>query len=606
MSDQSEKPSGGASVWNRAAVGVGLALIVVTFIAFWPVVGNGFIENWDDDQNFLENYGFRGLGLDQLGWAWNSTVLGVYQPMAWLLGSIEYAIWGLNPAGFHFSSVVLHAANVVVLYALTLSLLSRCLPETAPGDRWSRPLGAGLAVALFAAHPLRVEVVAWASCQPYLPCALFCMLSVMAYLHAHSPGEPPHEGWLNVSVALFIAALLCKAVAVSLPVVLLILDVYPLRRLGGGPGRWFGREARAVWWEKARFAVTSVLFMAVAVGARERAGYSVTLPRVGLMSRLLQPCYAIGFYLIKTILPLDLTAIYPIPGRDRALDTLTLTRPLFIVSTLAAIGVTVALILVRRRWPGLLAAWACYLVILAPNVGLVNAGLQVTADRYSYVSLMALFVALAAGFSLACERWRTRRAAAASLTAAGLLAMLMLMTFTWRQCRIWHDSRTLWTHALDHGGQACVEIQLNLGASLIKQGDLAEAASHFAEAARLNPASREAHNNLGAVLIEQKRFEEAVVEVSEALRIDPRHPGSHNNMGAALAGLGRHDEAIVHYAEAVRLQPDYFAGHVNLATALARQGKLAEATSHYTEALRLRPDSELVRQALAAVEAKQK
>src|SRR4029079_9184017 len=138
---------------------------------------------------------------------------------------------------------LLHAANAVVLYALTMTVLGRCWADSCPGGPWARAIGAGLATALFAVHPLRVEAVAWVSCQPYLPCALFSMLAVLAYLRAHGEGASPRWGWLTASFVLFAAALLCHAVPVTLPAVLLILDVYPLRRLGSGPGRWFGAAA---------------------------------------------------------------------------------------------------------------------------------------------------------------------------------------------------------------------------------------------------------------------------------------------------------------------------------------------------------------------------
>ncbi len=229
-----------------------VVLVLLVVAAFSPCLRNDFVA-WDDDKNFLNNPGYRGLGWVQLRWDWTSFQLGVYQPLAWMILGAESLLWGLRPWGYHLTSLILHALNTVVLLVLTLSLLSRCRPRRERAEPGSSLLDAGLAVALFAVHPLRTEVVAWASCQPYLPCALFSMLTVLAYLRALPEGAPPRRGSLVAAFCLFAAALLSKAVAVSLPAVLLILDVYPLRRLGGGPGRWFGPSVRGVWREKLPF-----------------------------------------------------------------------------------------------------------------------------------------------------------------------------------------------------------------------------------------------------------------------------------------------------------------------------------------------------------------
>ena len=227
------------AVWGLHAAVTALLLVLLVVIAFFPCLQNDFV-NWDDDQNFLENPFYRGLGWAQLRWDWTSFWLGVYQPLAWMILGAEYVLFGLKPWGYHLTSLILHALNTVVLFLLTVSLLTRCRSRPGPEDPGRMALAAGLASALFAVHPLRTEVVAWASCQPYLPCALFSMLAVLAYLRAFPDGQTPRWRWLLATFALFVAALLSKAVAVTLPAVLLILDVYPLRRLGGGPGRRVG------------------------------------------------------------------------------------------------------------------------------------------------------------------------------------------------------------------------------------------------------------------------------------------------------------------------------------------------------------------------------
>ena len=423
------------------------------------------LRDWDDEENFLENPSYRGLGWSQIRWAWTTFLIGVYQPLAWMILEVQYVLFGLRPWGYHFTSLLLYALNTVVLFVLTVTLLVRCRPELPREGPWAVALGAGLAVALFAVHPLRTEVVVWASCQPYLPCALFSMLAVLAYLRASREGpSQSRQGWLVAAFGLFAAALLSKAVAVSLPVVLLILDVYPLRRLGGGPGRWFGPTVRRVWWEKLPFVALSLIFMVLAIVARAHDRHLVPLEDRGLSARIAQACYGIWFYVIKTVLPSGITAFYPLPPRVEWYD------PPFLLSILGTLGVSAGLFLLRRRWPGLLAAWLSYVVILAPNLGLVRTGKQIAADRYSYMAMLGGVVLVAAGLCRFGQAMRRVHPVAAVSVAAGLGLILGLVILTRAQCRTWRTSETLWTHALEHGAGHSDLVHNNLGAALVKQG----------------------------------------------------------------------------------------------------------------------------------------
>ena len=230
---------------------VAVPLAVLVIAAFIPVLDNGFV-NWDDDINFLDNVHFRGLGLAQMKWACTTFWLGAYQPLAWLLFEAQYVFWKLDPHGYHLTSVILHAVNAVVLYVLTMTLLRRCLPDLCKKGPWTCCLAAGVATGLFAVHPLRVEAVAWVSCQPYLPCALFSMLAVLAYLRGFEMSPYPRWGWLVATFVLFVAALLFHAVAVSMPLVLLILDVYRSGDWMTAPHNGSGRSRGKRFWRRFR------------------------------------------------------------------------------------------------------------------------------------------------------------------------------------------------------------------------------------------------------------------------------------------------------------------------------------------------------------------
>ena len=409
-------PSGDSSAaWDRRTWLIVIPLALIVVYAFIPILGNGFVL-WDDDQSFLANPYFRGLGAAQVKWAWTTFWVGVYQPLAWMLFEAQYVFCELDPRGYHLTSLFFQVANAVVLYILTVALLVRCRTDSCLESPWMRSLSAGLATALFAVHPLRVEAVAWVSCQPYLPCIFFSMLAVLAYLLAFPTDSSPRWGWVAGSFLLFVAALLFKALPVTLPVILLILDVYPLRRFGNGAGRWFGASARRAVLEKVPFVMTSLFFTRLAIAARLRSEFPLQhdVASVGIA----RACYAIWFYILKTALPLNLIALYPSPLE---LNWLALPYSLCIVATLA---ISVGLFLLPRRWPGLLAAWLSYLVILAPNSGIIRISDQIAADRYSYMSMLGLVVLAAAGF---CRLWRMssrrRPDAASGIIAIGLGAL---------------------------------------------------------------------------------------------------------------------------------------------------------------------------------------
>jgi Flp pilus assembly protein TadD len=549
-------------------------------VAYTPALENDFV-NWDDDKNFLENPYFRGFGLAQWKWAWSAFWFGVYQPLAWLLFEGEYAYWKLDPRGYHQVSLDLHAVNSVVLFVLTVMLLRRSSPDRCLERPWPCVLAAGLATALFMAHPLRVEPVVWASGQPYLPCALFSMLAVLTYLHGLREDRSPQWGWVLVSFVLFVAAVLSHAVAVTLPVVLLILDVYPLRRFGDGRGWWHGTSRRTVLLEKLPFAMVSALFIVVAVAARRQS--LVVVEQSGPTASLARACYAVWFYLFKTIVPLNLNVVYPAP------EKIDWIEPRFLVAIMGTVGISVGLYLARLRWPGLLVGWLCYLVILAPNSGIVRINDQIAGDRYSYLSMMGLAVVFAGVICWAWEKMDRVRAARVGLMAVGAGLVLVLIFMTREQCRTWRTSETLWAHALSHGAANSAVAHNNLGVELARQGKHEAAVAQYVDAMRLDPGYPNPRNGLGAILFERGNFELAAVQYTEALRLRPGYAAAHNNMAVLLTRQGKFDLAESHLIQALRTNPGYVSAYNNLGVALASQGKFASALAQFGEALRLNP-----------------
>ena len=587
---------GDASTPRKVAVAAVLGLLTV--FAFAPALANGFAASWDDGPNFLENPYYRGLGWAELGWAWRATLLGVYQPLAWHLLSAEFVLWGLDPWGYHLVSVLGHAANACLFFVLASELLARAHPDLTAGDR---TFGAALAAATFAVHPLRVEVVAWVSCQPYLPCAGFCLLSLLAYLHAHDGGRPVRRlGCLAAAWILCLAALLCKAAAVGLPLVLLVLDVYPLRRLGGGRGLFAGASARSVWLEKLPFFALGTTFAVVSFGVRQSLGSFGQPWRLG--SAVAQSCYAITFYPAKTIVPTGLMPFHPTPSR------IGLDDPRFLLPIAGVAGLSCVLWMLRQGRPGLLAAWVSYLLLLAPSSGLIRTGPMFVADRYSYPPSMAGFVLASGGFaSLSSWGRRLRVHLGVWMVALGLVASLV--TLTWRQCQVWRDSHAPWEHAAAccaaalQANPISPEAHHNLGVTRYRCGRLDEAIDAFRSAVRYDPRFAQAWGSLGQALADSGRSDSAIEALAEAVRLDPDSAELRGALAVVLVQRGRLEEALPSYRAAIRREPGNADWHIGLGVVLYRLGRLDEAASALSEAVRIDPHSPLTKDYLRRIRA---
>ena len=231
---------------------VPVLIAVLTGAAFFPALENGFVD-WDDEKTLLDNPNYRGLGWDQLRWMFTTFYMGHYQPLSWMTFGLDYLLWGIDPFGYHLTNLLLHTANAVLFYFLTLRLLS--LPARAVPGEFALQVAAGFAALVFALHPLRVESVAWVTERRDVLSAFFLLWTILCYLRATAgaEGDSARWRWLSAAVIVYGLSLLSKAGGITLPVVLLVLDVYPLRRLGVEAGKWFGPAARQVWWEKVPF-----------------------------------------------------------------------------------------------------------------------------------------------------------------------------------------------------------------------------------------------------------------------------------------------------------------------------------------------------------------
>jgi len=496
----------------RGDRGIVAAVVGVTALAFLSGVTGDFVS-WDDDINFTDNPNFRGLGWSQIRWAFTTFHLGAYQPLAWLALELQFVVGGLSPVVYHLVSWLLHALNAALVYRLLVALLARAGGDASDASDLRRTSWCAAAGALlWALHPLRAEAVAWASCQPYLLATMFALLATLAYLRVADGGRT--RQWWLATLGLYLAAVLAKAEAIPLPLVWLVLDVYPLQRMGGAAG-WFGsRRVRRVWAEKLPFLAVALGAAIAAVAARAYGHQLASLEMTGVGPRVANAAAAVWLYLGKTLAPWTLSPFYPRPPELAR----GLAAPLYAVAASAAIAVTLLLVRFARRVPALCAAWIAYLVFLLPHAGLVRIGNQLGADRYTYLSSICFAAAIAGGLGwLARAATPARRRALIGSVAAAALVLAVLAA---RQTDVWDDSESLWSFTYERSGAA---------------------SGHVA-------------NNWGAVLIGQRRYVDAVEVLSRAVKLSPRNSKAFHNLAIALSMTGADAAAATALAEAARLR----------------------------------------------------
>lgn len=550
-----------------------LAAIAAIFL---PALSNGFV-NWDDPRNFLENYKYRGLGPEQLRWMFTTFHLGPYQPLSWVTLGLDYLIWGMDPFGYHLGNVLLHSVNSALFYLLCRRLLAAAIYPLSAGKEVV--VSAGVSAFFFAAHPLRVESVAWITERRDVLSGLFYLLTLLWYVRARDVKVEITAFWRRhvLPSAAFLLSLLAKGMSVTLPLVLVLLDIYPLKRLPMNPGRWFSREYRVIWLEKIPFAVLAAVFGLLGYIGQAVDGAVIPLRQYDFSAHAAEALFGAGFYIWKTVIPVRLSPLYRVPGE------VGLANHFVLLSGAGLIAVTIIAALWRRRFPGGITIWVYYLSTLSPILLLI----RTLADRYTYIPGMG-FALLAGALVLKCQNAANRKLRAAGLSLA-LLAMAVLAALTLKQETIWRDSGTLWRHALamDPGLPLA---HYNLGQWLREQGKPEEAARHYAAAVKLKPDYAEAHLNLGIVLAAQGRMDEAATEYREAIRYKPGSVEAINNLGTILTLQGKYSEAAKQYIEVLRIAPDSAETHNNLGVVLFSQGRVDEAIGQYVEALKIRPD----------------
>ncbi len=533
---------------------ISLLLALVTLLVFLPVREHEFV-NYDDPQYVTENRVVQaGLTVAGVKWAFTTWHAGNWHPLTWLAHLLDCELFALDAGAHHLVNVLLHAANVVLLFLLLKRMT---------GAHWA----AALVAALFAWHPLHVESVAWVAERKDVLSTLFGLLALHSY--ARFVQEKERRGFW-IALLCFALGLMAKPMLVTLPCVLLLLDFWPLRRTPFSLAR--------LAWEKWPFFLLTIVSSVVTFLAQRGGEAVVTMKKFPASARLANALVSYARYLAKLFWPADLAVIYPLPTRV----------PLWEVA--GALGLLVALSLWtwrgRRVRPHLLTGWLWFLGTLVPVIGLVQVGTQAMADRYTYLPAIGVFIMLAWSARDLADRLRLG-AWPVAVAAAVMLGGCVVVTSL--QLRHWRNSQTLFAHAVAVTGENAVA-RINLGTALERAGENVAALAHYREALRIDPTRASVHNNLGNVLSEIGRTDEALAHFQKALRLKPGQALVHNNLGVTLAGLGRFDDAMTNYTEAARLQPDEPQAFYLMGLARLRQGRAAEAVGHFRAALRVDPD----------------
>lgn len=545
-----------------------LALVALTIGAFLPVFWLNFLR-YDDPGYVTQNpVVTEGLTWRGLYYAFTAIVSGNWHPLTILSHQLDVTLFGLHPAGHHGVNLLFHVLNAMLLFHLLL--------VTMPGGTSWRSL---MVAALFSVHPLRVESVAWVAERKDVLSTFFMFLAMNAYVGYVRDRKAAHYGLVIAFLAL---ALLAKPMPVTLPFLLILLDYWPLRRVDADGCTTFRRSLAALVLEKAPLFALSAASCVATLLTQHKAGAALSNESIPFTARLANAAISYAAYLGKMLLPIRLGPQYPHPGPD-------VSTALASLCAIALAVATASVVIAGPRRPYLFVGWFWYMGMLVPVIGLVQVGAQAMADRYTYVPLVGIFLALV---WWAADTWFRGKQSRRLATVLGTVCLITLAGLTFRQTLYWRNNKTLFTHALAVSPRNSMAHYI-LGLVSAGEGDYANAVDHLTRAVELAPYDPNNMHSLGVAFMGMQRHEEAIPWLQRALEYC-RRPADladiHDNLGMALRQAKRIPEAEVHFQKALGLNPNHVMARVNLGLTQGLQNKPEEALATLEEAVRLAPD----------------
>ncbi len=544
---------------DKIAFAVCFLLALMVWGVFGQTLRHEFV-NYDDGKYVYDNPAVsKGLTLEGVRWVITHPHGANWHPLTSLSHMLDCQIYGLNPAGHHGTNVLFHMATVILLFLVLRQMT---------GSLWR----SAFVAAVFAIHPLRVESVAWISERKDVLSGFFFMLTLGAYLRYVR--RPFSAGRYAAVAGSFALGLMSKAMLVTLPFVLLLLDFWPLKRFQTLETK---KPIRRLVLEKIPLLLLSAVFCGVTVWAQRGAISSEAALPVPWRFGNAFCSYAV--YIKQLVFPSGLAPFYPHQGA---------ALPLWEIGASVALlaGISWGVFAGRKKHPYLMVGWLWYLGMLVPVIGIMQVGTQAHADRYTYLPQIGLVIMAT---WLAADWWAGLRHRRAILSTAATVLLTVLIIATHRQTRYWRDSFSLWTHTL-----ACTDgnylAHNNLGLVFDRRGSRDEAIRHYRESIEINPRFAEAYNNLGVVLEGQGKLNEAVGCYEKALGINPDYADAHGNLGSVFAKQGQIEKAVSNLEKALQINPDLAEAHNNLGSLFGRLGQFDKAIPHFEKALEIKPD----------------
>ena len=537
----------------------------VTFAVYLASLQNDFIAEWDDGEYVLNNPYIRSVGLGFLRWAFFNFHASNWHPLTWISHAIDYAVWGANPLGHHLTNVILHAVNTFLVVVLIMRL-QEVAAGTAPSGRETSVLNehgmlitAGVTGLLFGLHPVHVESVAWIAERKDLLCALFFLLSIAGYVkYVTVIGNEPIDQGLRIryvkkeyllAIGFFILALMSKPMAVSLPVVLMILDWYPFRRLRSFKTAW------TLFLEKLPFITFSLISSVLTVLAQRAGGSIIEIQALPLSSRLLVAAQSLLMYLWKMAVPRDLIPYYPYP------KNISFASLEFLSAIALVIGITIFCSIIAKRHRLGMAVWGYYVVTLLPVIGIVQVGSQSMADRYTYLPSLAPFLIIAAGTSWGYNKimrlYRSRSMIMILFLSTGAVIFAGLSFLSIQQLRVWKNGLSLWSYVIEKEPERVSIAYTNLGSAYQKMGQYDKAMENYDKAITVDPNDYLAYTNRGVIFDRLGQFDKALESYNKAVISNPGDYKPYFNRGLTYDKMGRTADAIEEFQTAIRLNmPD--------------------------------------------------
>jgi protein O-mannosyl-transferase len=574
------------------------AVGLITFVIYLRALQNGFVA-WDDNTYIVDNFDIRSFDLGFLKSAFFGFTAGNWHPLTWVSHAADYAIWGLNPLGHHLTSIILHSLNTYLVVILSIKLLepwnaSEVKQKSASaGYSQTVLVMGGVAGLLFGLHPLHVESVAWVAERKDVLCAFFFLLSILRYLDygrgiiRKAGFKEPFLRSINchyfITLGFFILAVLSKPMAITLPIVLLLLDWYPLQRIASL------KNFQAVCVEKLPFFVVSMISAVLTVLAQRAGKAIVPTEFIPLSARFFVAAHSLLAYLWKMVIPLSLSPFYPYP------KNLSLLSWEYVSSIVLIIGITLTCIVWAKKQKLWLTVWGYYVVTLIPVLGVVQVGGQAMADRYTYLPSIGPFLIIGILAGLAWEKvtrvtkWRFLFRLLGASVILCVFFVLAYLTFT--QIGIWKNSIDLWSYVLKEEPEKVPLAFNQRGIAFYDMGQLDSAGKDFERAIALNPSYIDAHNNFGMTLYKMGRLDDAIGEFDKAIALNTSYREAYNNRGMAFNDKGQLDRAIEDFKMAIALYPSYYKAYANMGMSYGKAHLYDQALESFTKSIAISPNS---------------